>query len=68
MKEQQEKMADALEAGRHGDVVNAAAVLVRPGEYPTVFGWGPEMGDARVMHFELSLAAAALLEFRAERS
>jgi len=38
-------LADAIEAGEHGDVQSLFALIPRPGDYPTVFGWGDVAGQ-----------------------
>uniref|UniRef100_A0A9E7ZNB0 Uncharacterized protein n=1 Tax=Bosea sp. NBC_00436 TaxID=2969620 RepID=A0A9E7ZNB0_9HYPH len=51
------KLADDIEAGERGDVSLCLVVLPRPGDWPAIFGFGPE-GDtsdaALVGHFEIA--------------
>ena len=51
------KLADDIEAGEHGDVPLFLGVIPRPGEWPTILGFGPE-GDtsdaALIGHLELA--------------
>lgn len=51
------KLADDIAAGEYGDVPLCLVVLPHAGEWPTIFGYGPE-GDtsdaALIGHFELA--------------
>jgi len=40
------ELADAIEAGDHGDVETLFAVMPRPESYPLLFGWGHVEGQS----------------------
>lgn len=49
------RIADAIEAGEHGDVAAAFLLLPVAGDYPQVFGWGDvEGGNDPVIQLELA--------------
>lgn len=49
------KLADAIEAGEHGEVGALFAVMPVEGGYPTVWGWGDiERKNDPVIQFELA--------------
>jgi len=51
------QMADAIEAGEHGDVTTALFLLPVAGDWPEVFGWGDVDGENHpIIQFQFALA------------
>lgn len=49
------QLADAIEAGDHGEVTTLFAVKPNGGDYPTVYGWGDvERHNEPIIQFELA--------------
>ena len=49
------RLADAIEAGEHGDVNTLFAIMPRDGHHPCVFGWGDVDGrNDPIFQFELA--------------
>lgn len=53
-------LADAIEAGEHGDVTTAIVLVPNDGDRPALFGFGEDTDPASVI-FELQLANQFLL-------
>lgn len=51
------QMADAIEAGEHGDVTTGLFLLPVSGDWPEVFGWGDIDGENHpIIQFQFALA------------
>lgn len=59
--------ADDFEAGKHGDADRVYLVIPAVDDYPKVFGFSADNGDAAAIVFELELAKLFLLQMVTKR-
>lgn len=61
------QLADAIEAGAHGEVASMLVLVPREGDYPSIWGWGDVSDDNRPI-IQLELAKAWFILNRTARA